>query len=402
MHKAISLLFLIIISLSFISCQPQQLVEPTLTITDTIIPSSTLTDTPKPQSTRTKIPTLTISNTPNPTNTLALSSKANGATLTAIPRQKTFQADYDLYSTQMSRSYDIVPKTLEAKGANCPTYFHYAPYYGQYMDADNYITNKDVWTIINCMPNYDNEIEDKGFTRVYSYDNSKIWTISYEVLDLYDSFYLNAIYIDSNGEFIYFTPKVDGDVDGFFEESYFGSGSPIFQLDLQTGDVATITRLTNDFEYFDMVFSPDAETIILATSKHPHTIQFMHTMNGQIYQTVELNSEITRIGSFVWTKDQKYLIYMAGHDGWETVKNGISIYRLDLDTLENVAIVQNDMRMMVPISYADYPYSWIEGDILFLKSIHYMNFFSGYEFFHWQLDILTGEITDLGEDYYWY
>jgi WD40 repeat protein len=212
---------------------------------------------------------------------------------------------------------------------------------------------------------------------------------------LWKYFYLDVEEVDANRELIYFTPKLDAEADGFFDSYYFGTGNAIFQFNLKTGEFIPILPMEADYRYNDIGLSADSEILAVSSNDHPNEFHLMHLVDGQTYQTITLNEDISITGAFKFSEDNKYLIYAAGYKGWREVKNGISIYRLDLQTMENIELVSNDERLMLPRHFSYSYTSYFSGDTVSLVSVHFMDAYNPYEWYQWELNILTGKVTEI-------
>ena len=406
MKKYILLLFLFIGLLFYSGCQMKTQNEfiDTNTIVNTSTTSLTSATTQEPFQTKTLQPSWTtvpsqlyLSFTPSITSTTNYRKQTNEAyweTSQVIGLTRTIQVEF---------TEEAGVATMNAKNLHCEKGQYRGMDWERYIETDNYVTKSDTWTLMSCILWYefDPETTAPDFTKVINRNNTKVYTIQHEDLQLPRSCYLEVIHVDPNRELMYLTWDVNGDRDGFFETSYFGYGRSTYQLDLQTGDVNTLLEWPNGYKYLDLDFSPDYEIMAFTTSVQPNILNLMHSANGQIYQTVDLSKEITYMGAFTWTSDNKYLFYAAGHDGWETIQNGISIYRLNLQTMENVEIVKNDMRMMVPAGARQFPQSIAYNEKIELISIEYMNYFYDYALDSWEMVIETGEIIALPKENHW-
>jgi hypothetical protein len=333
-----------------------------------VLPSQTLT------------PKTSIINDLTPTHTLG-------------PDDATLSAQFVTSKARTAATRTAAYATLASRNAVCDNGYRFIYFADDALrKLDYFPTNAgDNWTVIECLPEQSNSA--KGYTKVINSDGSKIWRISFESFTLPGNYtFLSGYKIDTNGDYLYLIPRHPYGGMGLCPSCLFGFGSPLYRLELSSGKLTTILPYIDNGSYVDIAISPDARYLIYSDSRDGNTVYIQDLINGNS-QKIKLGSIYIINGGFTWTPDSKNLVFAAGLNGWEKGKAGISLFRLNLKTMNLQTLLLNDNRNLVPWLDSDSSKIWLNDNILNLASIK----ISGQDFSsnEWSINVKTGEVIPL-------
>jgi WD40 repeat protein len=343
--------------------------------------------------------------TPQPSQTSTPSATPNALTATEKSWGATFSADFVTSKARTAATRTAAYATLAARDSVCDDGYRlsYVLQPEDILQAGYLSTNSgEKWTAIPCLPEKSNI--SSGYTKVVNQDGTKIWKVSYNSIILPKGFnLLNGLTIDPNGTYLYLVPGCDEcaydafSFFGFGEVLHgFGDGTlTLYRLELSTGKLTTILPDLKDGYYIDQSISPDVRFLVYSDSRYANTV-FVENLLNTNSKTIQLANNYAIIGDFNWMPDGKYLIFAAGIDGWENGKAGISLFRLNLNTMYLQPLLLNDDRDFVPWFNLDANKTWLEPNILNLASIpvdqeDWRSFSSN----KWSININTGQLIPL-------
>jgi len=373
LRNRIFILAIILFVVLLVSCS-QTNKNTSLVVTNEISPSITPSETWTPQPSRSSNPSATATS-------WRVASEAIFATNLAI-RDVTETAGYT---------------TLAAKNAICDDGYHLFPeaFPEEILRTDVFSTNSDeTWIVIQCLPEKSNQA--KAYTKVVNWNGSKIWKISYDSLNLpYPDGFLIAITIDPNNYYLYLVPGCDCTVDPGRNPTWFFGGrgpNPLYRLDLSSGELTIILPYREDGYYSGPSISNDTHHLAYSDSKDSNIVFIQDLTNGEV-KAIELSNDYVITGDFTWTPDGKYLIFAAGIHGWENGKAGISLFRLNLNTMYLQPLLLNDHRDFVPWFNSDSYKIWLDSNTLNLASFKVQDgAFTDFTSNEWAININTGQV----------
>jgi hypothetical protein len=219
-------------------------------------------------------------------------------------------------------------------------------------------TNKD-WRIAFCLTS-DTHL---GYTKIIKRDGTLSWIIPF-----YETYGINAKSSDfpdgikdgemllthwsSDGRFVYIEPYwccVDGP--GYRLYNTWA----LYRLNLNTGFIRTIlppgtysTSISSDDKF--LIYGHGEELSLLN----------LDTMGENRINT---NPVYDEIGFFDWSPESDKVIFIGATGAWwEENDNGLSLLVLDLKSMVTTILIQNDNRLIEPLSYATGNTSWINSD----------------------------------------
>lgn len=380
MPKHFSIIGIVFLSILFVSCakgidtsqKPQD-----------IATSTFLSKSPSPNLTWSPLPSKKPTNTPTP----------NAQTATEQVFNATFNAHFATSKANNVATHTAAYATLESRKAVCSEGYDFNPFFPEDIvkRLDAFQTDTDRWTVIVCLP-----LKEKmglGYTQIINHNGSIVWTISYDNFKLPEHYhYLGASSVDRKHNSLYLRPSLTN-WSGWSPSMLFGMGDTIYRINLDTGELTTILPEIENGYYFDSSISPNYQYLVFSDSRQANLIHILNPLDGKTIKTIALDENYVITGDFTWTSSGTKLIFVAGINGWEQEKAGISIFRLDMNTLNLQTLLLNDKRNLVPWPNSNSYELWLGNNILNLASIKVSeNDFSANE---WAINIETGQLIQI-------
>jgi WD40 repeat protein len=355
-----------------------------------LLVSCSETNTNTSLATNNEIPSsITPNETPSP---FASSTQFSTTTPTFDPVDATFAAQRATQAIEEAETERAAFATLDARNTSCNYGYDY-PFNFHPQDSFFSTNSGGSWAVIECV--LDETNSSKGYTEVVNHDGSKVFRIPYSFPLPDDSDILVGLTIEPNGKYLYLIPgcahcAVFPDPSSAIAPMEFGAGVALYRLDLSSGNFTTVVPFIKHDYYVDISISPDTQYLVYSDIKDGNNIFIKNLTNGT-KKTVQLENNYILIGSFTWSPDNNYLIFVAAIDGWENDKAGFSLFRLDLKTMLLHTLVLNDSRKLVPWLF-DYPSqpTWIDSNTLSLGSIAETSFTND-----WSININTGQVIPI-------
>ncbi len=250
----------------------------------------------------------------------------------------------------------------------------------------------DRWAVIPCLP----ETADayKGYTKVIDAEGSRSFKLWYGTVPLPAAHdYLAGLTIDPAGTYLYLNIACACIIDPAGDPNwFFGYATPLYRLDLSSGKlVALLPAIDDNDYYFASSISPNFHYLFYATSREPNTVFIRNLVTGA-HNTFQLENRIVITGGARWSPDGKYLVFAAGVRGWDHGKAGISIYRLNLRTMDLQPLLVNDKRRLVPWFEAGSSQEWLAPSVLSLASLQTDQGILTDSTDQWSMNVDTGQV----------
>ncbi len=208
------------------------------------------------------------------------------------------------------------------------------------------------WILVDCVSTN----SANKYIRAFRVDGKISWTIPLDNFSWIKSDSVAGLlsyYWSSDEKFVYLQPQTccfDSTNHGVFVTSY-----GLFRLNLETGQFSTvIAGKNNDLSPFSVSISPDENYLVYVDLANQSNVVHIINLMTQDKETIELDRKYSDIGSFVWTVDNRKLIFVAVFAGWKSS----SLYSLEMKSLTLVPIIENDSRLLFPTSKWDYQGKW--------------------------------------------
>lgn len=279
--------------------------------------------------------------------------------------------------------------TLQSRKVICNEGYDFYPLFPVDIvnQLDLFQTPTDKWTVLYCLPIKENT--GAGYTQIINHDASIIWTISYENINPAPYHFLGASGIDKNKNVLYLAPALTN-FSGVSKSYYFGRGTPIYQINLETGEIIAVLERTEN-SYFGSSFSGNFKYFAYSEDKEPVVIYIQDLLNKEVVKTIKIDEPYERVGGFVWSSDNKYFLFVAGQDGWEEGLAGVSLFRLNMKTLHLQVLLLNDKRNLVPWYNSDTFELWLDENTLNLISLKEQDSLTE----NWSINIETGQLLQI-------
>lgn len=302
----------------------------------------------------------------------------------------TFSAQFITSKARTAATRTAAFSTLTSRNAICDDGYGFGSFAEDVLSGLDYYSTNDGerWTVVKCVPEKLSPLN--GYTKIINSDNSKTWNISYESLPLPGNYeFLSGYAIDPIHNFLYLVPSNFFGRDGWCPVCFFGYGSPLYRLNLSSGEITTILPYIENGYYVDSAISPDIHFLAYSDSRDGNHVYIKDLNNGSD-QKIELEKVYVINGGFTWTPDGKNLILAAGIDGWEDGKAGISLFQISLSNMKLKTLLFNDRRNLVPWFSSATSKFWLADNVLNLTSVKIKKEDSSWD--EWSININTGEL----------
>jgi len=247
------------------------------------------------------------------------------------------------------------------------------------------------WTVFTCTPeSFD---YSKRYTAAVSMDLSTSWTISHEGFDWSDrpGALLTPSFWTPDGIFVYLIPETIPAASGFDPLDGFLDVRALYRLDLTNGSFTIVLPETQT--RYACSLSPSGRYLAFTDPAEPASVHIRDMpLNDQI--TVDLGDEFERAGAYAWSLDSTYVIFAAALPGWREGQSGVSLFTLDVGSVEPSILASPDNRLLIPVSSCSWASDdcWIDDRTLALQSLRYPS----EEFWvEWAVDVTSGTMLAL-------
>lgn len=378
--KKILIFFIVIFTIVLFACSQTSIVTEIPT-SITLSPNQSLTPiyTWTPEPTSKSLLTLEPSETPNYLTATYESWNATHSSWIPTAKAQTSATRISAYTT------------LEAKNATCDDGYDVLFLEDMVKDYAQIKTTTDQWVVVQCY-DYDNNYKTR-YTLIANHDGLKVWRISYENIKLpYNAEFLSGSQADNSGNFLYLVPSNLFGPGGGHPLSYlFGSGKGLYSIDLESGELDEILGKIENGYYIDISMTSDSHYLAWSTSTEKNSLYLKDLINEKT-TLVKIDQNYQTVGALTWSPDNKTIIFAASMFELEDT-TGISLFRLNAETIELQYLLNNDKRNFVPFFNSNTNQIWFNNDVVNLASYSKENnWFTNTE---WSINIRTGEVIPL-------
>jgi hypothetical protein len=300
---------------------------------------------------------------------------------TPSPRQSTRSSvENTVESMSQTQEYRIktaYPATLEARGVSCRDGFIVELPYEIFMDSN------EQWTVFTCSPIAENMQEawtpgvvdyGKRYTLVTSTDHSQSWTIQhhdfdYSEIDRPDAM-MSTYHWSIDGKYVYLHPLYYPGPSGFTDSAFLRTHViSLYRLHLETGDFELVLA---DGQFGAFAISPNDQYLIYSEEAQPYVIHIKDLENNQDSQ-IGIDETVMATGAFIWNTDSTKVVFFSGYKNGDEYRvddlSSVSIFVLDLESMNIKEVVSKDARILSPDQCSEEDDYWIDQNTLCLYSI---------------------------------
>lgn len=288
---------------------------------------------------------------------------------TATPQdvQESLNATWD---AQLGTYEAEQAAAIQARGMECKE--------GYTMDYEAFWQSTDAWSIYTCSPTVDLSTAgtpvvvdySQSYTEVLSTDLVTHWTIPHRNFGWTDNrfAYLRAHRWSPDGRYVYLERGYGAEYGNECSRFFALDGQVLYRLNLVAGDLETLLPFSPN-RWYSYALSPDDRYLAYVDLSDPDTVHIRNLVDGT-EQLAPLAGNYVTTGAFAWKPDTGSLLFAAALKGWDEGEAGISLFKIEMPTLELNSIVIDDSRQLIPCLPFD---PWPEDDLIQVRSLNHLS-----------------------------